>query len=148
MGKIWSQWQNLFWSESHSVMSKSLRPHVLYPPWNSPGQNTGVGSLSLLQGIFPTQGLNLDLSHCRWILYQLSYKGSLPPRPPQPFILFCGPPKSQMVTAVMKLKYTYSLEEKLWKPRQCIKKQRHHFANKGPYSKSYGFPVVMYGCES
>ena len=35
------------------------------------------------------------------------------------------------------------------KPRQCIKKQRHHFANKGPYSQSYGiFPVVMYRCES
>ena len=45
--------------------------------WNSPGQNTGVGSLSLLQGIFPTQGLNLGLPHCRWILYQLSHKGSL-----------------------------------------------------------------------
>ena len=43
-------------SESHSVMSDSLRPHGLYSPWNSPGYNTGVGSLSLLQGIFPTQG--------------------------------------------------------------------------------------------
>ena len=42
-------------SESHSVMSDSLQPHVLYSPWNSPGQNTGVGSCSLLQGIFPTQ---------------------------------------------------------------------------------------------
>ena len=42
-------------SKSHSVMSDSLRPHGLYSPWNSPGQNTGVGSLSLLQGIFPTQ---------------------------------------------------------------------------------------------
>ena len=45
-------------------------------PWNSPGQNTGVGSLSLLQGIFPTQGSNPGLPHCRWILYQLSHKGS------------------------------------------------------------------------
>ena len=44
--------------------------------WNSPGQNTGVGSLSLLQGIFPTQGLNPGLPHCRLILYQLSHKGS------------------------------------------------------------------------
>ena len=41
-------------------------------PWNSPGQNTGVGSLSLLQGIFPTQGSNPGLLHCRQILYQLS----------------------------------------------------------------------------
>ena len=48
----------------------------LYSPWNSPGQNTGVGSLSLLQGIFPTQGSNLGLLHCRQILYQLSHKGS------------------------------------------------------------------------
>ena len=48
-------------------------------PWNSPGQNTGVGSLSLLQGIFPTQGSNPGLPsllYCRQILYQLSHKGS------------------------------------------------------------------------
>ena len=44
--------------------------------WNSPGQDTGVGSLSLLQGIFPTQGSNWSLPHCRLILYQLSHKGS------------------------------------------------------------------------
>ena len=44
-------------------------------PWNSPGQNTGVSSLSLLQHIFPTQELNQGLLHCRWILYQLSYAG-------------------------------------------------------------------------
>ena len=54
----------------------SLRPCGPYSPWNSPGQNTGVGSLSLLQGIFPTQGLNPGLPHCRQILYQLSHKGS------------------------------------------------------------------------
>ena len=46
-----------------------------YSPWNSPGQNTGVGSLSLLQGIFPTQGSNQGLLHCRWILYQLKPQG-------------------------------------------------------------------------
>ena len=57
-------------------MSDSLRPHGLYSPWNSPGQNTGVGSLSLLQGIFPTQGLNPGLTRCRQILYQLSHQGS------------------------------------------------------------------------
>ena len=45
-------------SVSHSVMSNSLRPHGLYSPWHSPGQNTGVDSLSFLQGIFPTQGSN------------------------------------------------------------------------------------------
>ena len=63
-------------SESDSVVSDSLQRHGLYSPWNSPGQNTGVGSLSLLQGIFPTQGSNPDLPHCRWILYQLSHQGS------------------------------------------------------------------------
>ena len=67
-----------FWneSESHSVVSDSLWPHRLYSPCNSPGQNTGMGSCSLLQGIFPTQGLNPGLPHCRWILYQLSHQGS------------------------------------------------------------------------
>ena len=63
-------------SESCSVTSDSLQLYALYSPWNSPGQNTGVGSLSLLQGIFPTQGLNPGLPHCRQILYQLSHKGS------------------------------------------------------------------------
>ena len=48
-------------SESLSFMYNSLKSHGLYSPWNSPAQNTGVGSLSLLQGIFPTQGLNPDL---------------------------------------------------------------------------------------
>ena len=47
-----------------------------FRPWNSPGQNTGVGSLSLLQGIFLTQESNQSLLHCRQILYQLSYDGS------------------------------------------------------------------------
>ena len=63
-------------SGSHSVMSYSLQPHGPHSPWNSPGQNNGVGSLSLLQGIFPTQGSNPDLPHGRWILYQLSHKGN------------------------------------------------------------------------
>ena len=63
-------------SESCLVLSCSFRPHGLYSPWNSPGQNTGVGSLSLHQGIFPTQGSNPSLPHCRWILHWLSHKGS------------------------------------------------------------------------
>ena len=64
------------WSESRSVLSNSLQLHGLYSPRNSPGQNTGVGNLSLLQGIFPTQGSNPGLPHCRQILYQLSHKGN------------------------------------------------------------------------
>ena len=48
----------------------------LCSPRNSPGRNTGVGSLSLLQGIFPTQGSNPGLLHCRQIIYQVSHQGS------------------------------------------------------------------------
>ena len=116
---VWNQTCNISqWSESEScsVVSNSLRPHRLYSPWNSPGQNTGVGShsllqgnlpnlriklrsptlqvdslptepqgkpkntgvgsLSLSQGIFLTQESNWGLLHCRLILYQLSYQGS------------------------------------------------------------------------
>ena len=62
-------------SESCSVLSDSLQPQGLNSPWNSPGQNTRVGSCSFLQGIFPTQGLNPGLPHCSWILYQLSHQG-------------------------------------------------------------------------
>ena len=69
-------WPQRHESKSHSVTSDSLRPHGLYSLRNSPGQNTGVGSLSLLWGIFPSQGLNLGLLHFRQILYQLSHKGS------------------------------------------------------------------------
>ena len=58
------------------VKSNSLGSHGLYSPWNSPGQNTEVESLSLLQGIFPAQRSNPGLPHCRWILYQLSHRGS------------------------------------------------------------------------
>ena len=61
-------------NESCSVVSDSLQ-WTLYSPWNSPGQNTGVGSHSLLWGIFPAQGLNPGFPHCRQILYQLSHKG-------------------------------------------------------------------------
>ena len=64
------------WSESRLVMSDSFQLRGLYSPWNSLGQNTAVDSLSLLWGIFPTQGLNPGLLHCRRVLYQLSHKGS------------------------------------------------------------------------
>ena len=84
MRKIWVQtmgWREAGMGkserESCSVVSDSLRPHGPYSPWNSPVEfHYGVGSLSILQGIFPTQGLKPDLPHCRWILYQLSHQGS------------------------------------------------------------------------
>ena len=62
-------------SKRHSVLSDSLQPHGLCSPCNSPGQNIGMDRLPCLQGIFPTQGSNPGLPHCRWILYQLSCKG-------------------------------------------------------------------------
>ena len=66
-------------------MSDSLWTHGLYSPWNSPGWNTGVGSLSFLQGIFPNQGLNPGLPHCGRILYQPSHQGS-----PETWVQFLG----------------------------------------------------------
>ena len=68
-GERWKKWKSL----------SCVRPfgaQGLYSSWNSPGQNTGVGSFSLLQGIPPTPGLNPGLPPCRQILYQLSHKGS------------------------------------------------------------------------
>ena len=65
-----------------TVVSDSLQPHELYSLTgssvhaDSPGKNTGMGCHALLQGIFSTQGLNLGLPHCRWILYFLSHLGS------------------------------------------------------------------------
>ena len=63
-------------SKSCSLVPNILRPHGLNTPLNPPGQNSEVGSLSLLQGIFPILGSNPGLPHCRQILYQLSHKGS------------------------------------------------------------------------
>ena len=68
-----------------------------WSPWDSPGQNTGVSSLSLLQGIFPTQGSNPGLPDCRQILYQLSLKGSARTLEwaAYPFSRGCSPPGNQ-----------------------------------------------------
>ena len=64
-------------------MSNSFQSHGLYPtrlhPWDFPGKNTGVGCHFLLQGIFPTQGSNPGLPHCRQTFYCLSNQGSPPP---------------------------------------------------------------------
>ena len=63
--------------KSLSHVQPFVSPSGRYSPWNSPGQNTGVGSCSLLQGIFPTLGSSPGLLHCRQILCQLSHQGSL-----------------------------------------------------------------------
>ena len=75
----WTKCAEVKWS--HSVMSNSSQPHGLQPPrllcpWDFPGNSTGVGCHFLLQGIFPTQGLNPGLLHCRQMLYPLSHQGS------------------------------------------------------------------------
>ena len=69
---------HMFWLLNHMKVAQSYLTlgDPMNCPWNSLGQNTGVGSLSLLQGIFPSQGSNWGLLHCRRILYQLSHKGS------------------------------------------------------------------------
>ena len=69
-------------SINHSAVSNSMRLHWvqatrLLCPWNSPGKNTGVGSHSFFQEIFPTQDSNPGLLHCRQILYRLSHQESL-----------------------------------------------------------------------
>ena len=69
------------WKWSRSVVSDSSRPHGLWPtrllcPWHFPGNSTGVDCHFLLQGIFPNQGLNLGLLHCRQMLYRLSQQGT------------------------------------------------------------------------
>ena len=82
--KALKRWKNMegifnayYWVKEANLKKPYTIWFQLYDiPWNSPGQNTGVGSLSLLQGIFPTQGLNPGRPHCRQILYQLSHQGS------------------------------------------------------------------------
>ena len=68
-------------AQSHPTLlwSHGLYPARLHCPQNSPGMNTGVGSHSLNQGIFPTQGSNLDLQQCGQILYHLSHQESFLP---------------------------------------------------------------------
>ena len=69
---IWQKEKMLVTVVSNSSWPVDCSP-TGYSPWNSPGKNTGVSSHSLLQEIFPTQGLNLHLLHCWQILYSLSH---------------------------------------------------------------------------
>ena len=74
-GLLWTNFMLCPWKWKWKllILSDCLLPQS---PWNSPGQNAGVGSPSLLQRIFPTQGSNPGLSYCRRILYQLSQQGN------------------------------------------------------------------------
>ena len=73
-------------SQSCPTLCNPMRPRLLCP-WNSPGKNTGVGCHSQLQGIFPTQGPNPGLLHCRWILYYLRHQESPRSRADSLFLL-------------------------------------------------------------
>ena len=89
---------------SFSLSPDSLPPPGLYTPWNSPGQNTGVGSLSILQGIFPTQGSNPDLPCCREIF--------LPTKPP-------GKPKNTGVGSLSLLQWIFLTQQLNWDLLHC-----------------------------
>ena len=137
-------------SESHSVMSDSLWPRGLYSLWNSPGQNAGVGGLSLLQGIFPTQAFNPGLPHCRWILYQLSHQGS--PRILEwvayPFSSRSSNPEIKPGSPALQAD---SLPTELWGKinlDSILKSKDIALPTKVHLVKAMVFPVVMYGCES
>ena len=82
LGKTYFKFERKKESEVAQLCPTLLRPHGLQPtsllhPWSFLGKNTGVGCHFLLQGIFPTQGLNRGLPHCRQTLYHLSHQGSL-----------------------------------------------------------------------
>ena len=119
-------------SESCSLVSDSLRPHGLYSPWNSPSQNTGEGSLSLLQGFFPTQGLNPGLWHCRPILHQLSHEGN-----PRILEWVTYPSPGDLPDPGIKLGSSALQEDSL--PTEAPGKPNNRI---GSYKMSYDLPVI------
>ena len=133
-------------SESHPVMPDSLWPHGLYSPCSSPGQNTGVSSLSLLQGIFPIQGSKPGLPHCRCILYQLSHKGS--PRILEwvayPFSRGSSQPRNQTgVSSLASSFYNNSYQESPSCSLGCHIKQRPRSLNKQTKSISWKGRILI-----
>ena len=116
--------------------------HGLYSPWNSPGQNTGVGSLSLLQGIFLNQGLNPGLPHCRKILY---------PAEPQGKSKNTGVGSLSLFQRILLtnwgllhcrwILYQLSYQGSLLKSRDITLLTKFHLV------KAMAFPVVMYGYQ-
>ena len=114
-------YQNLvFVCVNCSVLSDSLQPHALQSarllcPWNSH---------SLLQGIFPTQGSNPGLQHCRWILYHLSHHLPLCKR--ESLFFKNQTLKDLGVKVIMSTTYSQTVQEKIFgetereKGRECI----------------------------
>ena len=105
-------------------------------------QNTGMGSLSLLQGIFPTQGSNLGLLHCRQVLYQLSYQGS----PNE--ILTPALNKKERKNAICSYMHGTRDYHVMTNLDSILKSRDITLPTKVRLVKAMVFPVVMYGCES
>ena len=147
-------------------MPDSLWPHELYSPWNSLGQDTGIGSLSLLQGIFPTQGSKPGVLHCRQILYHLSHKRGewkswIKTQHPKAKVIASGPITSWQINGETmetvtdfiflgfkitadddcshEIKRCLLLGRKAMTNLDSILKNIHYFANKGLSSQSYCF---------
>ena len=107
----------------------SLQPRGLNSPWNSPGQNTGVGSCSLLQGIFPIQASNWGLLHCRGVLYQLSHKES--------------PLKTQ---SYWNMRETYNYKEPEFSPSVIFKNVDlwHFWVDQDPLTKKHTYRKLLH----
>ena len=115
-------------------MFDSLQPHELQPsrllgPWDSPGKNTGVGRHALLQGIFPTQALNVGLPQCRQILYGLSRQGN-PPGSVRPYKKNLGKTSTAVRGALIetykgKGRYWRAAEELTCTPQDGWQLERH-----------------------
>ena len=103
---------------------------------HSPSKNTGVGCLAFLQGIFPTQRLNPCLLNFRQIIYHQSHKGS--PRTLKLGSLSLTQESKQGFLHCRQILYQLSYQGRPIIARQCIKRQRHHFADKGPCSQGNG----------
>ena len=93
-----------------SLWSHGLQPTRLLYPWDFPGKDNGVGCHFLLQGVFPTQGWNPGLLHCRQILYRLSYKGSpffkIITSNQRPFLAFWFPYKLILISKPRQIPYS------------------------------------------
>ena len=140
-------------------MSDSVRPHRWQPtrlrhPWDSPGKNTGVGCHFLLQEIFPTQGLNPGLPHCRQMLYRLSHQ-----EVPLHTRIMLNVTVSDFIFGGSKITAdgdcSHEIKRRLLLGRKVMTNLDSIFESrditlptKVRLVKAIVFPVVMYGCES
>ena len=115
----------------------TLWPLGLYikSPWNAPGQNTVMGSLSLLQGIFPTQRSNPGLPHCRCIPYQLSHQGSptMLGWVAYPFSSRSSQPRNRTVVSCLTGWFSTS-----WASREALSRVRLTQLGEGSYKRDWG----------